>query len=209
MEKYLRALHPFMPFLTEKIWQNIPHDGESIMVSGYPLNDSRNLDVIDDLSESLIGSLSEIIGEIRKVRTEQKINPSLKIRVNIDSANPEMLESLKENIEIVKSLAGIDVIEFYAPPDSSGFIKIAKNGVTIYICLQGLFDAVAGQERVLFEMEKINLEIDKSRKKLSNPQFRDKAPEQIIKKESLKLEKLQKEMDSLKEQLKLFRQLKI
>ncbi len=207
LEKYLRMLHPFMPFLTEKIWQNIPHKGESIIIAPYPTNNNKYLDNIDEVSEKKVNILIQIISEIRRIRTEQKINPGVKIKVNIKPADNSVLELLKHNQAFIMSLAKIESLIFDKPRDIKGYVKTVKENNQIFI---NLLDIISSNEnletekkRVLLEIDKVNAEIEKVRKKLSNPQFIEKAPKEVVEKEKIKLDQSLKKLMALKDRLSL------
>ncbi|MDZ7837403.1 MAG: class I tRNA ligase family protein [Actinomycetota bacterium] len=83
LEQYLRLLHPFMPHVSENIWQNIPHEGESLMVKDYPYPDKNIYPEAEEEAEEIFG----VISQIRKVRSELKINPAAKIKVNLSGGH--------------------------------------------------------------------------------------------------------------------------
>ncbi len=201
LEKYLRLLHPFMPFITEKIWQNIPHEGESIMLSSYPKNNNKILDNIDEIAENKVNEIIQIVSEIRRIRTEQKINPGVNIKASIKPSDENTLKLLKDNELFIKNLAKIEVLDFAEPVEKKGYIKTIKNNSQIFIYLLDVINIDAEIKRILSVIEKLNEEIEKSSKKLSNPQFVSKAPKDIINKEKIKLEKGLEELKVLKEQL--------
>ncbi len=220
LEKYLRLLHPFMPFLTEVIWQNLPHTGSSIMISSYPANDNKFLDKVDDNIEEKIEKIIKIISEIRRVRTEQKINPGVKINVNIKALNKENLQLIDDNKRYIMNLAKVKTLSFVEPEDKKGFIKTVVEDDQIFIDILDVYssntdlnaniktDINSRKSKILSDIEKINEEIEKINRKLLNPQFLEKAPESIIKKEKLKYEEQLKKLQTLKEQLSMLNNLK-
>jgi valyl-tRNA synthetase len=205
LEKYLRMLHPFMPFMTEQIWQNIPHEGESIMIQKFPEFSSK---LLDRNVEKDIATLFDVISEIRKIRSELNINPSVKIKVNLVSGNSRDEEILRQNKKYIYSLAKVGNLEFCHSEEEKGYVKTAKGNTSIYIYILDIVDVDLEIKRILDEAEKIKKDIEKSGKKISNPQFLEKAPSEIIKKEKDKFYKFNKILKVLNEQLKRMNNIK-
>ncbi|MBM3706205.1 MAG: valine--tRNA ligase, partial [Actinobacteria bacterium] len=208
LERYLRLLHPFMPFVTEKIWQNLPHRGESIMVSEYPVLKDGLPEKIDTTAEKKIDLIFKIISQIRKIRSELKINPALKIKACIKPADEKANTTIKENELYILNLARLESLSFSGPADSMGYIKSAVENTGIYMYLQGIVDVDLETKRISSEILKLGTEKDKSLKKIENPQFVSRAPKEIINKEKSKLEKAYAEIKILQEQLELVKSLK-
>ncbi len=208
LERFLKLLHPFMPFLTEKVWLNIPHDGESIMVSDFP--DTQNIDFarVEDDIEKESGVLFEVIGEIRRIRSELRINPGVKIKVNIRPSSNDVKNLLEANSEYIMGLAKLEYLTLKEPPEKKGFIKTVKSDSVIYINLIDAIDIDLEIKRIRDEISKEKLKKEKSSRKISNPQFLKKAPAEIINKEKNKLEQTDKSIKNLHEQLDLIRNLK-
>ena len=208
MERYLRTLHPFMPFITEKIWQDIPHEGESIMISRFPGFENDILDRIDTKAESDLNLIFAIISEIRKVRSELKINPGVRVSVNINALDNSYKDIIAENSGYIIDLARLDRLKLEEPADKKGFIKTISMGNEIYIYLVDVIDVDLEIKRINDEISKIRTEKEKSSKKISNPQFLEKAPQQIIEKEKSKLNNADTELKNLQEQLEIIRSIK-
>ncbi|MBM3713687.1 MAG: class I tRNA ligase family protein, partial [Actinobacteria bacterium] len=201
LEQYLRLLHPFMPFITEKIWQSIPHNGCSIMIGPYPVVKDVLPGRLDLDAEAKIGKICSIIGEIRKIRSELKINPALRIEAYIKPSSPVVEKLMEENSSYIIELARLDKLSLFEPPDKKGFISSVKNNSEIYIFLEDVIDLRSELERINNEIAKINTDRKKSYKKLTNPQFLEKAPKKIIQKEETKLKQADKSLKVLNEQL--------
>ncbi|MFO7928923.1 MAG: valine--tRNA ligase [Candidatus Humimicrobiaceae bacterium] len=199
LENYLRMLHPFMPFITEKIWQNMPHSGESLIIKEYPQLDEKKL---DGKVEKRIGVLFAVISEIRKIRSELKINPSSRIKVNIAADNKDEASFLSENSQYIKNLAKVGELEFGGRTAKKGFIKTAVHGISIYIYVLDVVNIDLEIKRINDEIQKVEKEASKSRKKMENPQFLKKAPDHIVQKEKNKLEEFKNSLNVLREQLK-------
>ncbi|MCL5072223.1 MAG: valine--tRNA ligase [Actinobacteria bacterium] len=208
LEKYLKLLHPFMPFITEKIWQNIPHEGESIMIEKIPGSGDRVLGRIDNKSEKELLSIFEIVGEIRRLRSELKINPAVKIKAYVKAASKELSELLANNSTYIYSLAKLELLSLTEPEDRKGFVKSVKGGSEIYIYLLDAIDIELEIKRLRDEISRLKIEMEKSNKKISNPQFMEKAPKDIIGKESEKFKRSNHDLKILYDQLEKMQEIK-
>lgn len=198
LEKSLRIMHPFMPHITERIWQAIPHQGESIMVEDYPGADGS---LIEKETEEAISAVFNIIGEVRKIRSELKINPGSKVNICLDIKEDDISKTVCENIEYMRSLARVDTIEFKSAGDQKGYIKTTTGNADIYIYILDAVDIDLEIKRISDEMAKIEAGMAKNMKKLENPQFIKKAPQEIIAKEKDRLKQAGKISAVLSEQL--------
>ena len=203
LERYLKLLHPFMPFITEEIWQNLPHEGESIMVSGFPSLEKASPDKTDLRAEEEITRISNIISEIRKIRSEHSINPASKIDVFINPSLKDTAGLIRQNADCIVSLAKIKELKTGAPPDTCAYVKSLKDDCEIYINILDAIDVVQESKRINDEIVKNQAEISKISAKLENPQFIQKAPLQIIEKEKNKLKQAGKAIAVLKQQQNL------
>ncbi len=198
LEKYLRLLHPFMPMVTEKIWQNICSDGESIMISKFPEFDGSQT---DEEAEEKIKVLFDVIGEIRKIRSELKINPSSKVKVSLVTKDKIKEDILEENKAYIHNLAKVGSLEFKNSLDQKGYVKATKGDVDIYIYILDVVDIELEISRITGEIKKVKIDAEKSSKKISNKDFLKKAPEEIVNKEKEKLAQFTKVIKVLDEQL--------
>ena len=198
LEKYLRLLHPFMPMVTEKIWQNIPHQGASIMISKFP---EFSKSKINKKTEKEIKVLFDVIGEIRKIRSELKINPSSKVKVNLVVNDKEKEKILKQNQSYIYSLAKVGSLKFTGSLSHKGYIKTTRGGVDIYIYILDVVDIGLEINRIAGEIKKVKKDAERSSKKISNPEFLKKAPKEIVNKEKEKITQFSKVIRILDEQL--------
>jgi len=208
LERYLKILHPFMPFITEKIWQSIPHKGDSIVVSQFPELKNRILDKTNNNAESELLKIFDIISEIRKIRSELKISPASRVNVYINPADTIFERIIKDNSRYIKDLAKLQGLIIGRPADNKGFIKSLKDENEIFVYILDAIDIELEIKRINSEVRKVMQEKDKSNAKIENPQFLDKAPKDIIKKEKSKLAQALKIIQSLQEQLNLLQSIK-
>ena len=207
LENYLRILHPIMPFLTEAVWQSIPHEGESIMVTDFPKPRKKFLSKKESLD---IDVLFETVSEIRKIRSEHKVNPASKIKIYFISKIQDSGDTkiLAENEEYIKLLCKTDEISFALPSQSDNCIRTSLKDFEIYADLAESINVDLEIKRITGEIKKISIDLEKSRAKISNPEFISKAPAEIIEKEKNKVSLYEESMASLEKELNAVNKLK-
>jgi valyl-tRNA synthetase len=208
LENLLRLLHPFMPFITEEIWQVLPgtKTTPTIMQAPYPaVCDACSFP--EDAAEMEL--VMAVIGGIRNIRGEMEVPPSKQIAVILSCANEESQRLMKHNENAIISMARVSDlaigVAIEKPEDAS--IQVAGD-VQIYVPLKGLVDVAAEEERLLKEIGKIDKEIEMFSKKLESPAFVDRAPAEIVAKERQKLADVKNKKLVLEESLDKIRKLK-
>ena len=170
----LKLLHPFMPFITEEIWQSLPHEGESIMISSWPEYDGAlNFSCEEEEMESIM----EAVRAIRNRRAEMNVPPSKKAKYYIATAAKQTFESAGVFMKRLASASEVEVGDSFEP-DGSVVIVTAK--AKIYIPMGELIDFEAERARLLKEKDKALKELEFINIKLSNPGFVSKAPEAVV-----------------------------
>ncbi len=197
LERYLRILHPFMPFVTEKIWQNIPHSGQSLVIKDFPEFEKAK---VDKKAEDKIEALFRVISEIRKTRSELKINPSKKLKVSLETGDRDRA-LLEDNRKYVCSMSKTDKMEFGGCSGQKGYVKTTAGGINIYIYVLDAIDTGLEIKRIKDQIKKAEIQAEKSRKKILNTDFISKAPAEIISREKDKLKQADKVLKVLEEQL--------
>ena len=200
----LKLLHPFMPFITSEIYDNlVSYEDKELMVSSWPTIDlsEDNLSFKYDKQEETIEKIKEIIVEIRNIRNTKNIHPTKKSELILVTEKYE--KELKEAEGVLLKLgfankAKIQKDKTGIPEDA---IKILTDGIELYMPLEGLVNLE--EERKRLEAEKLRLEGEVARceKMLSNPGFVNKAPEAKVKEEKEKLEKYKKMLEKVMESL--------
>ena len=200
----LKLLHPFMPFITSEIYDNlVSYEDKELMVSSWPTIDlsEDNLNFKYDKQEETIERIKEIIVEIRNIRSTKNIHPTKKSELILVTEKYE--KELKEAEGVLLKLgfankAKIQKDKTGIPEDA---IKILTDGIELYMPLEGLVNLE--EERKRLEVEKLRLEGEVARceKMLSNPGFVNKAPEAKVKEEKEKLEKYKKMLEKVMESL--------
>ena len=203
LERTLRLLHPFMPFITEEIWQHIPHEGKSIMVAQWPAEDKHIAELMDDASEGSMTTIMETIKTIRALRLEVNAAPSKKSEVVLNFTDESLREVFAANEGYLTVLASAEPVTHMAAgaekPDNA--MAGVVNGVEIYLPLKDLIDVEKETARLNGEMAKLEKEISRLDKKLSNQGFLAKAPADVVAGEKEKLAGYQEKMKAVKERL--------
>ncbi|MBC8019300.1 MAG: valine--tRNA ligase, partial [Verrucomicrobia bacterium] len=208
LENLLRLLHPFMPFITEEIWQALPGNKETptIMQAAWPEPSQfrEHPTAAADMEEVMA-----VISAIRNIRGEMEVPPSREIAVILSCGSDESLRLMKHNEGSIISLVRISDLaigrDIVQPQDAS--IQVAGD-IQIFVPLKGLVDVAAEEERLLKEIGKIEKEIEMFSKKLESPAFVDRAPAEIVAKERQKLAEVTGKKQVLEESLDKIRNLK-
>ena len=198
----LKLLHPFMPFVTEEIWQRLPGTEGSIMVAPFP--DPSEFPV-DEQALREMDLLTGVITGVRNIRGEMGISPAKKVDILLDMPNPEEGEIIRRNIAHIQSLARVDSVQVaakVAKPEASATAVFGENQV--HVLLKGLLDFQEEQRRLRKEIKKIEKDMEAAENKLSNKQFMDKAPEDVIEKVKEKVAAMQLQLEKLNHNLNFF-----
>ena len=178
LDKILKLLHPFMPFITEEIWQTIPHDtdGKTVMLEKYPEYDP-NLDFPSEAEEMM--KVMEAITAIRTQRNEMNVPPSKKAKLFIATAIPE---TFSNGEQFFKKLASASEVEISDSFDIDGAVTVVTSDAKIYIPMEELVDKEAELKRLNKELKQVEKMLAQDEGKLNNPGFMSKAPEKVIEK---------------------------
>lgn len=198
----LKLLHPYMPFLTEEIWQHLPHEGESIMVSKWPEykgelafeKDERDMDIIMDA-----------IRNIRNIRAEMNVAPSKRCPLYVIASNEVVKELFNEGKDYMGRLAGISTVSFINTGDSmEKAVSTVVTGAELLMPLEDLIDFDSEIKRLQKEKDDLVSEVKRAEGKLSNQGFIAKAPKEVIETEKTKLEDYKEKLSKVEERLKTF-----
>lgn len=177
LDRSLRLLHPFMPFITEEIWQKLPGTGPSISVAEWPVAD-ESLQAPDAVKEMRI--LIDVIRSVRNIRSEMEIPPKRKITLLIRT-EPEVHAAIRDNESAICRLCGAEKVT--AGPDVTRPDKAMTavvSGAEVFLPLEGMIDIEETIARLEKELKKLDYEVERVEKKLSNPGFVQKAPAHIV-----------------------------
>lgn len=191
MRGMLKLLHPFMPYITEEIWQNLTSNEGSIMLESFPLYD-KNLSF--DSEEASFEKIIDAIKAVRNIRTQMNVPPSRKVSLYVETADSKLFKSCSMFFE---KLAGASGIEVAAEWKLEGAVAASTESARIFMTLAELIDKEKELKRLEKEKASLNKDIDFIEKKLSNQGFVAKAPEKVIAAEREKLEKVKSRMENV------------
>lgn len=184
LDQTMRLLHPFMPFITEEIWQNLPHQGDSIVTASWPtVRDDLNLP--EQAEEMKL--LSEIIRSVRAIRAEVQTPMSKKVPLILSAKDEKALATLENNAAYIEKFCNPETLEIGLRIDApEKAMSAVVTGAELFLPLQGLIDIEAELARLEKELAKWEKEVKLVQGKLSNERFVSKAPEAVVAEERAK-----------------------
>ena len=174
MNGMLQLLHPFMPFVTEEIWQSLPHEGETLMCTAWPVYDEA---LSFAAEEREMERVMEAIRAIRNRRAEMNVPPSKKAEVFVETA---FVDTFKNGAPFMMRLASASAVQVGDSFEVEGAVSIVTADATIKIPMDALVDRAAEKARLQKERDNVQKQLDGVNARLSNKAFTDKAPEQIV-----------------------------
>ena len=204
LDNALRLLHPAMPFVTEAIWENVPHaEGEvpALMMAKWPEPESL-ASLVDEESERAVSLLCDVVSAVRSTRARYGISPKQELPVVLRAGfeNARVLEGLKSQIVSMARASELSIV----PPDAHKPAEsacVVAHGCEVYCVLTGLIDFEAERARLTKERATLQKDEVKFAKKLSNPGFLAKAAPEIVEKDTAKLAELRDKLARVEEQL--------
>ena len=187
LETTLRLLHPFMPFISEELWQRLPHAGDSvpaparsIMIAPFPKAARKGR---DPEAERLMAPVLDVVSAIRTIRSESRISPAVELAVTVRPVSAEVAAALGSSAGIVGALAraAITVAADGGRPASSAMATTPSGDV--FVRLEGVVDFDAERQRLRKEVEKARKEIAFLEGKLGRPKFVERAPAEVVERE--------------------------
>ncbi len=192
----LRLLHPFMPFITEELWQAIPHDGDSIMISSWPLFNTAH---VFEKEESDFSSIMDVIRAIRARRADMNVPPSKKAKVFIVTSQAGVFA---QGAAFIQRLAFASEVEIGSDFSADGAVQVVTDAARVFIPMAELVDTAKEIARLTKEKDAVQKEFDFLDGKLQNEGFVAKAPEKVIEAEREKLSKAREKLLKIEESLK-------
>ena len=212
----MKLLHPFMPFITEEIWQHLPHAGESIMVSPWPeslsVGSGAKIEAqfseqapFNEQAEKDMLLIMEIIKGIRNIRGEMNIPPSRKVEAKISVKDSALATTVETGLDHIRKLANTETVEIYTnlgEKPQKAATSVAP-GAEIYVPLEGVIDFDVELTRLRKELVEVQKELARVSGKLSNEAFLKKAPAAVVAKETSKKEEMEEKKVVLESRLRL------
>ncbi|MCI0795228.1 MAG: valine--tRNA ligase [Chloroflexi bacterium] len=208
LEQILRLLHPFMPFITEELWQTlleflppVPDAPEALIIAGYPKSDQT---LIDDKAESEIDTVIEIVRAIRNMRAEFRIQPNQSVEAVVET--PEIAAIAEAEADTIRMLARVDPLTFDTsagpngkPASSNDRVSLVLQSGTVTIPLGGLVDLDKERQRLRGEIDEIQTNHARLSARLQDDNFTSKAPEEVVDRERQRLEGIEERRGRVEE----------
>ena len=192
----MKLLHPFLPFITEEIWQSLPHEGESIMIASYPeANEAHDFPADEEKMERVIA----VIRAIRNRRAEMNVPPSRKAKLYLVSSYKDTFD--EHATVFFTRLASASEVLYVDAYEGEDAVQIVTNAATAYIPLADMIDTEKELLRLTKEKENLLNEIARLEKKLGNEGFVSKAPAAVVEGERAKLEKYKETLSGVEDAL--------
>ena len=193
----LKLLHPFMPYITEEIFQAIPHEGEALIVAPYPKYDAALSFPEDEAGFELI---MDAVKAVRSRRAEMNVPPSKRPTLIITSDRPEVFEAGRTYLSKL-AYAGEVEISAEAPADTEGMVSVVTGSAKMFMPMAELVDLEKERARIEKELEKARAQLEAQKKKLANEAFVSRAPEAVVNAERERAEKAKALIANLEESL--------
>ena len=195
----MKLLHPYMPFITEEIWQCMPHEGDSIMVAAWPESDEQ---LFNAEAEAAMNAIMEAIKAIRNMRAEVNVAPGKKVPAILLVAD-ELQPVVADNQSYIKLMASVDELSILPAggdkPENA--MAAVTKGIEVYLPLKGLIDVEKETQRLNKELDGMTKEIGRIEGKLNNAGFLAKAPAEVVEKEKTKAQEIAVKMQAIQERL--------
>jgi valyl-tRNA synthetase len=195
LDGVLRLLHPFMPFVSEEIWQALPHDGESLATAAWPRAKKAWFDAE---TERQVGFLQELVVAVRNLRAENKVAPGRPVSVLVrgEPAQLDLVEKLADQIRPLARIESLTLARDGARPKVAASAVV--QGAEVFLPLEGLIDLDAERERLVKEADRLMRDLEGTRRKLSNSDFLAKAKPEVVERERQRLTQLEETLAKLK-----------
>ncbi|KZS47461.1 valine--tRNA ligase [Paenibacillus glucanolyticus] len=185
LDRTMRLIHPFMPFISEEIWQHLPHEGETVMLASWLTYDPafENTEAVTEMN-----LLMDVIRAVRNIRAEVNVPMSKKVELQLKPVSGQIASIIDRNADYIRRFCNTSEyqssLELTAPDKA---MTAVVTGVDMYLPLSGLIDIAQEITRLEKEIQHLNSEVERVEKKLNNPGFVSKAPEKVIEEERAKL----------------------
>jgi len=197
----LRLAHPFLPFVTEEIWQRLPWTQGSIMVAPFP---ERTEFPVEEKAITQMDILIGLVTGVRNIRGEMNISPAKKVNIIVEVPVEEERVLIDANRILIQTLARVDrmdVVEGASKPETSATTVFGQNQV--HVLLKGLLDFEEEKKRLRKQISTLNKELEVVKRKLSNKQFLEKAPPEIVEKVRNRVGEMNAKLEKLGKSLRL------
>jgi valyl-tRNA synthetase len=199
LERTLRLLHPFMPYVTEELWQHLPHPGQALIVASWP-----EPGLVDAEAVARFTAMMEAVREVRNARSEHDVEPARRIAAVVyPGPQADVFTNLRDEF---LSLARIDAQAFSVregrPEAQKDSIAIVTGGASLFLPLSGLIDIEAERDRITREIDQVRAEIHRAEHMLANEQFVSRAPQSVVEGHRARLKSARERLELLEGRLR-------
>jgi valyl-tRNA synthetase len=211
LDGILRLLHPLTPFVTSALWERLPWPAgadrpEALIVAPWPELDA---DLVDEESEQRLGELQELVTQVRSLRKEYSVPEGSGVTLRLSGIEGPFKTVVEEQGNTLQRLAKVEACEFHEDGDGGkadgsdavGAHAVLKNGVEVFIPLEGVIDIARERERLQEEVDRLDAQVGGTRGKLSNDGFLKGAPPDIVDREREKLSSFEEQLNKLRGRL--------
>jgi len=207
LDTCLRLLHPFMPFITEELWQKLPHEGEALMISRWPQMDAEEL-ARDEAAEAQFSSLQALVRSVRNARAEYRVEPAKKVAATV-CARASLAPAVRAEADAIATLGRIDpaslqvldadaaAIEEAAAAAGNAVRLVVEEGVEVLLPMAALVDAEKERARLAKQRAALEVSIQKLDGRLSSGGFASKAPAAVVAKAQAELSEQREQLEAV------------
>ncbi|MEW5932157.1 MAG: valine--tRNA ligase [Bacillota bacterium] len=204
LEGVLRLLHPFVPFITEEIWQRLPHEGPALAVAPWP---GSRPDLVDRAAEEQVGLWMEVTRAIRNLRAEVGVGPGQPATA-VALADPETVRALAAGRDVISRLSWSEPLRVARADEDRPSRAVASvvRGVEVFLPLEGVVDVAREVERTTAQIREAEAELQRVEERLSNRRFLERAPREVVEEMQSRRQEALDRVRKLKERLQLLQQ---
>ncbi len=191
----LRLLHPFMPFVTEELWQALPHDGDTLAMAAWPRAKRAWFDAEADRQ---IGFLQQLVIAVRNLRAEAGLPPGKRVPVEVRGSDAQLALIATLTPQIIALARAQRVTPLHDGSRPAVAASAVVEGVEVFLPLEGLIDVAEERARLVREADKLLHDLEATRRKLRNQDFLNKARPDVVEREHQRLTQLEETLDKLK-----------